>query len=245
MLRPGALRALLTLLALGASISRAPPARASPVPLDCCGNSACLVECTEGCAAASCATCCAGDPCTGVTCPAAECTYVGTCSAGSCSATNKPLGTACTITTAADGACDAAGACVPAAPVASWAAACEGDGFGCGLDTASRAWCWGSNGGGAMGQGTGVNTALPLPALVVGGHLFASITCGAGHVCALTTAGAAYCWGAPPPAAAPRPFLRTAPARRADRPRERAAQGTTASAAAGWATRRTSPRRRP
>ncbi len=188
------------------------------------------------------------NPCAGVRCaPATACKNAGFCSGGACSAgANKPAGTVCTIASPGDGAC-AAGACVLSAPLpapaGSWATACEGDRFGCGLDTTGVAWCWGTDASGALGQGP--TSPLPLPAAVLGGLAFSNITCGNSHVCALNLAGAAYCWGAPPPAAAPRPFLRTAPARRADRPRERAAQGTTASAAAGWATRRTSPRRRP
>jgi hypothetical protein len=253
-------------------------ARASPAPLDCCGDGSCALECTEGCAAAECAACC--DPCAGVVCPAptAQCKVAGTCSgAGLCSAeTTAPdttvcddtatgdglcaagacisacagvvcppptaqckvagtcsgagvcadpdaaAGAACDYTpSAADGMCDGAGACEPAAPVGSWAAVSQGGSWGCGVDAAQRAWCWGTSVYGALGQGLLVGpgrrlvlytaqTQLQLPALVVSAPLFASITAGEDHACALTPTGAAYCWGAPPLAAAA-PFRRRAP----------------------------------
>jgi hypothetical protein len=143
-------------------------------------------------------------PCTGVVCPAAtaQCKVAGTCSTATraCAAeTDKAAGAACTITAAGDGACDGAGACAAlAAPAGAWAAASEGLAFGCGLDAAGRAWCWGTNtwGDGNLGQGTTNPQVLNFPSLVVGGLLFASISCGPYHVCALATGGVAYCWGA-------------------------------------------------
>ena len=173
-------------------------ARASPAPLDCCGDGSCALECTEGCAAAECAACC--DPCAGVVCPppTAQCKAAGTCSGGTCSTPNAAEGTACDYTASGgDGAC-VAGACVPAAPAGAWAAVCGGVQFGCGLDAAGRAWCWGTDtsGFGFLGQGATATQTLQFPSPVVGGHLFASITCGYIYVCALTPSGAAYCWGA-------------------------------------------------
>jgi hypothetical protein len=191
-------------------------AHASPAPRECCGDGSCALECTEGCAAAGCAACC----CYGVTCPSTQCTDAGTCSgAGICSTeTDKAAGATCTITSAGDGMCDGAGACAPAAPAGSWVAVSEGEAFGCGVDSAQRAWCWGRNIHGALGQGLlgrrrSLAQVLPdeyelkLPALVKGAQQsFSSITAGFEHVCALTPAGAAHCWGAPPrrvPAARP------------------------------------------
>jgi hypothetical protein len=154
------------------------------------------------------------------TCPSTQCTDPGTCSgAGVCSApTNKAAGTACTITAAADGLCDSAGACAPAPPAGSWAAVSEGSTFGCGVDVLQRAWCWGTNFYGALGQGGTPSSRrrllavapsqLNLPATILSALSFSSITAGADHACALSTAGAAYCWGAPPPP--PTPFRRRA-----------------------------------
>jgi hypothetical protein len=68
MLRPCAALAL-ALLALGALV---PPARASPAPLDCCGDGTCALECTEGCAGARCGACCNAVLCA---CNASACVY--------------------------------------------------------------------------------------------------------------------------------------------------------------------------
>jgi alpha-tubulin suppressor-like RCC1 family protein len=64
----------------------------------------------------------------------------------------------------------------------------------CGLTAAGAAYCWGSNGGGKLGDGT--TTDRTSPVAVLGGHTFTSITTGGAHTCALTAAGVGYCWGA-------------------------------------------------
>jgi hypothetical protein len=158
--RGAALRALIFVAAAAAL------ARASPAPLDCCGDGSCALECTEGCAAAGCAACCSPspspspDPCAGVVCPppAAQCKVkvAGTCSgAGVCSPDiDEAAGTACGFSAPGDGMCYGAGACAPAASAGAWAAVCGGTAFGCGLDAAERAWCWGTDYGyGFLGQG--------------------------------------------------------------------------------------------
>jgi alpha-tubulin suppressor-like RCC1 family protein len=64
----------------------------------------------------------------------------------------------------------------------------------CGVTTAGAAYCWGSNGYGALGNGTTTNQASP--AAVAGGLTFAAVSSGGGtDACGVTTAGAAYCWG--------------------------------------------------
>jgi alpha-tubulin suppressor-like RCC1 family protein len=64
----------------------------------------------------------------------------------------------------------------------------------CGLTTTGSAYCWGEN---AYGQlGTGDNSSHSAPAAVSGGLTFTEISTSEGaHTCALTAAGAAYCWG--------------------------------------------------
>ncbi|MBN2161227.1 MAG: hypothetical protein JW807_17700 [Spirochaetes bacterium] len=63
----------------------------------------------------------------------------------------------------------------------------------CMLDDSGRAWCWGYNNAGQLGNG---NYAIQYsPALVSGGHTFKAITTGYYHTCAITTDGDAYCWG--------------------------------------------------
>ena len=63
----------------------------------------------------------------------------------------------------------------------------------CGVDTDSHAWCWGSNTGGGLGDGTA--TWRTAPVRVLGGHSFASVSPGEQHTCGITTQGVAYCWG--------------------------------------------------
>ncbi len=63
--------------------------------------------------------------------------------------------------------------------------------------TPGAAWCWGSNGYGQLGNGNAVTGVErdSVPQLVTGGITFAKIYAGTYHTCALTVAGAAYCWG--------------------------------------------------
>lgn len=64
----------------------------------------------------------------------------------------------------------------------------------CGLATGGAAYCWGNNSQGALGDGfTTPNSVKPLA--VAGGLTFAKLALGWSHTCALTSAGAAYCWG--------------------------------------------------
>jgi alpha-tubulin suppressor-like RCC1 family protein len=49
--------------------------------------------------------------------------------------------------------------------------------------------------GGSGKLGNGADTLARAPVLVVGGSNFAVVSAGAGHTCAVTTTGAAYCWG--------------------------------------------------
>lgn len=60
----------------------------------------------------------------------------------------------------------------------------------CGLDTAGQAYCWGSNTGTNLQEGSDVG---PYP--VDGEHVFASLHAGLQHICGLTIDGDAFCWG--------------------------------------------------
>lgn len=72
-----------------------------------------------------------------------------------------------------------------------------GDNHSCGVTTTGEGYCWGSNSGGALGDGTG--TDHPSPTLVsgsgTGSLIFTGIAAGFRHSCAVTTLMTAYCWG--------------------------------------------------
>jgi len=68
-----------------------------------------------------------------------------------------------------------------------------GYGDTCGVLVNDRAYCWGSNGSGELGDGT--RDSHPTPVAVVGGHEFRQFDTGADHNCGTTFADVAYCWG--------------------------------------------------
>jgi alpha-tubulin suppressor-like RCC1 family protein len=61
----------------------------------------------------------------------------------------------------------------------------------CGLTPGGEAWCWGRGDEGQLGDGTGVDSSLPVR---VDGPFFEHISAGSYHTCGLS-AGRAYCWG--------------------------------------------------
>lgn len=69
-----------------------------------------------------------------------------------------------------------------------------GNNFTCGVTTVGTAYCWGT---GAQGQlGTGSQASADRPERVAaGGVAFQTISAGFTHACAVSTTGAAYCWG--------------------------------------------------
>jgi alpha-tubulin suppressor-like RCC1 family protein len=64
----------------------------------------------------------------------------------------------------------------------------------CGLTADGTAYCWGANGGGELGVGA-VGGTHQAPEAVTGGLRFKAIAVGGEHTCAVTTAGAPWCWG--------------------------------------------------
>jgi len=63
----------------------------------------------------------------------------------------------------------------------------------CGVTTDDRAYCWGYNVSGQLGDGTITDRARPTA--VAGGHQFAAVFVGALYSCGVTTDDRAYCWG--------------------------------------------------
>lgn len=64
----------------------------------------------------------------------------------------------------------------------------------CAVATGGVAYCWGWNSRGQLGDGTSGNERSH-PAPVAGDIRFAGVSAGDRYTCALTAAGAAYCWG--------------------------------------------------
>lgn len=97
------------------------------------------------------------------------------------------IGLLTVVTTVA--ACDAAGP----TPGPAWAQITTGRLHSCALTTAQRAYCWGLNTHGALGDGS---TELRTAPAAVAGHLrFLSVSAGYDYTCGVTTSGVVYCWG--------------------------------------------------
>jgi alpha-tubulin suppressor-like RCC1 family protein len=63
----------------------------------------------------------------------------------------------------------------------------------CGVATDNRAYCWGSDSLGQLGDGGTANRGRPT--LVAGGLFFVEVYAGGAHSCGITTSNRAYCWG--------------------------------------------------
>jgi alpha-tubulin suppressor-like RCC1 family protein len=63
----------------------------------------------------------------------------------------------------------------------------------CAVTTDGKAYCWGDNLYGQLGDGS--TTKRSAPVLVAGGRRFTKIRAGGYHTCATTAAGRAFCWG--------------------------------------------------
>jgi alpha-tubulin suppressor-like RCC1 family protein len=61
------------------------------------------------------------------------------------------------------------------------------------VTTDHRAYCWGLNEHGQLGDGT--TTTRLRPVAVAGGQLFSGVSPAGAHTCGVTTVKKAYCWG--------------------------------------------------
>jgi alpha-tubulin suppressor-like RCC1 family protein len=69
----------------------------------------------------------------------------------------------------------------------------------CGLTKEGKAYCWGINTNGQLGDGTTTNRSIPTPVspgAIPTGDKWVDLTLGASHTCGLSNKGKAYCWGA-------------------------------------------------
>jgi len=77
----------------------------------------------------------------------------------------------------------------------SFAAVSAGFYHTCAVTSGGAAYCWGANPLGQLGIGSADQLHHTAPIAVAGGLTLASVSAGYNQTCAVTTGGAAYCWG--------------------------------------------------
>ncbi|MDX2193514.1 MAG: hypothetical protein NW201_09165 [Gemmatimonadales bacterium] len=65
----------------------------------------------------------------------------------------------------------------------------------CAIGSNGITYCAGSNGAGQLGDGTTTNRSIPVAVAGPPGVVFMQVATGGAHTCAVSAAGAAYCWG--------------------------------------------------
>ncbi len=65
----------------------------------------------------------------------------------------------------------------------------------CALTGAGEIYCWGDNTWGQLGDGGTSDQTAPVAVAAPGGAMWAWVSAGENHTCAVTTGGVAYCWG--------------------------------------------------
>jgi len=74
-----------------------------------------------------------------------------------------------------------------------WVYISAGRSHSCGLNDLGKAFCWGSNEYGQLGDSSQTDRSQPVP--VSGDHTWHHIEAGTYHTCGVTTDGSGYCWG--------------------------------------------------
>ena len=65
----------------------------------------------------------------------------------------------------------------------------------CAITSEGKAYCWGLNNQGQLGNNSTTNSRIPVAVQMPAGVSFQSITAGSDYTCAITSEGKAYCWG--------------------------------------------------
>ena len=82
-------------------------------------------------------------------------------------------------------------------PLPPFAQISSGTTHTCALTASGAAYCWGDDGYGQLGNGrdVGANQSSPSPVTTPPGVTWAQVSASEASTCAVTTAGALYCWG--------------------------------------------------
>lgn len=80
-------------------------------------------------------------------------------------------------------------------PTTAFATLDAGETHTCALTSGGQAWCWGRNAVGQLGDSTATTRTVPVQVLQQSGVTFTQVSAGQEHNCAITSGGAAWCWG--------------------------------------------------
>jgi alpha-tubulin suppressor-like RCC1 family protein len=75
-----------------------------------------------------------------------------------------------------------------------WSVVSAGAFHTCAINTGKSLYCWGFNGNGQVGDGT-IGIERPSPTKVGSSGVWASVSAGGYHTCAISTGKSLYCWG--------------------------------------------------
>lgn len=75
-----------------------------------------------------------------------------------------------------------------------WSVVSAGNEHTCAINTGRSLYCWGNNNGGAVGDGTSGNHRTSPKKIGTSG-VWASVSAGGAHTCAISTGNSLYCWG--------------------------------------------------